>query len=400
MTKRVHSQDMLHIYVTGTTRTNTTNGDFFVPKNMPALHNKHQVALFTTEGKNINESLNFNRAQGVKQNFKDPAKHQSTRKEVDHPCDKMTKIKEKGRVLRIQGNGYSSENYQIVANLKRRASQSVGSLAMENRSVMRCAATVATPSSTTKSLITPATSLASLNKRSRGCCVGDFRNETPKFSTAEFLLKRGLVKQTLSYNQHTRSGGCNRQMSLGTGQTNNATANQPCKASNIEPQAVTTPLFRVQTKQSFLSHRQPIGLNKANSRACASVTARTIAQTANKLAPSASTVATKPSLVHLYRPFTTPVEKTNPFTPPPVASKKMNLPITPPLVCFNGGGITPPLCHCGRRTRRRSVINPGPNQGRSFFTCSVKHERSRLGGNADKKKSRTGCNFFRWEVCL
>ena len=40
----------------------------------------------------------------------------------------------------------------------------------------------------------------------------------------------------------------------------------------------------------------------------------------------------------------------------------MNSPVTTPVACFNGGGITPPLCHCGRRTRRRVVINPGPTQ--------------------------------------
>lgn len=84
---------------------------------------------------------------------------------------------------------------QIVAYLKRRASQTVGSSAMENRSVMTCAASVATPISTTKSLITSATMLSSLNKRPRGCCVGDFISETPKSLTAGFLLKEVLLSR-------------------------------------------------------------------------------------------------------------------------------------------------------------------------------------------------------------
>ena len=78
----------------------------------------------------------------------------------------------------------------------------------------------------------------------------------------------------------------------------------------------------------------------------------------------------------------------------------MNSPVTTRVACFNGGGITPPLCHCGRRTRRRVVINPGPNQGRAFFTCSFSHGRTTSGANADKKKSKSGCKFFRWEVRL
>ena len=50
---------------------------------------------------------------------------------------------------------------------------------------------------------------------------------------------------------------------------------------------------------------------------------------------------------------------------------------TPPLLrCINGVGITPPLCHCWCRTRRRAVINPWPNQGRAFFTCFFSHGRT------------------------
>ncbi|XP_006813404.1 ERI1 exoribonuclease 2-like [Saccoglossus kowalevskii] len=53
------------------------------------------------------------------------------------------------------------------------------------------------------------------------------------------------------------------------------------------------------------------------------------------------------------------------------------------------GRITPPLCRCGRRAKRRTVINPGPNQGRGFFSC---HSGRTNNGKA--------CAFFKWEVSM
>ena len=53
-------------------------------------------------------------------------------------------------------------------------------------------------------------------------------------------------------------------------------------------------------------------------------------------------------------------------------------------VPFNGGKITPPLCDCGKRARRKVVTSPGPNQGKPFYSCS---------------KGRTsGCGYFKWEI--
>ncbi|NWY76695.1 ERI2 exoribonuclease, partial [Erithacus rubecula] len=51
---------------------------------------------------------------------------------------------------------------------------------------------------------------------------------------------------------------------------------------------------------------------------------------------------------------------------------------------------TPPLCNCGRRARKLSVSNAGPNHGRAFFCCPV----GKQGG--DKK----GCGYFKWEYAL
>lgn len=58
-----------------------------------------------------------------------------------------------------------------------------------------------------------------------------------------------------------------------------------------------------------------------------------------------------------------------------------------PLVAFNGGKVTPPLCNCGRRTRRKVVTSSGPNEGKPFFACP-------LGRGTGSGK---GCGFFRWE---
>ena len=53
---------------------------------------------------------------------------------------------------------------------------------------------------------------------------------------------------------------------------------------------------------------------------------------------------------------------------------------------FNGGKLTPPLCRCGKRARRRLVTSPGPNQGRPFFSCPVGRDSS--------------CQYFRWETLI
>ncbi|XP_053132355.1 ERI1 exoribonuclease 2 [Hemicordylus capensis] len=52
--------------------------------------------------------------------------------------------------------------------------------------------------------------------------------------------------------------------------------------------------------------------------------------------------------------------------------------------------VTPPLCKCGRRTRRLNVSNGGPNHGKAFYSCSVKKQE----GN------RRGCGYFKWESSL
>uniref|UniRef100_A0A674A127 ERI1 exoribonuclease 2 n=1 Tax=Salmo trutta TaxID=8032 RepID=A0A674A127_SALTR len=54
--------------------------------------------------------------------------------------------------------------------------------------------------------------------------------------------------------------------------------------------------------------------------------------------------------------------------------------------------ITAPLCDCGRRAKRLTVCNGGPNQGRAFYCCVVRKHGP--GG------TRKGCELFKWESAL
>ena len=54
---------------------------------------------------------------------------------------------------------------------------------------------------------------------------------------------------------------------------------------------------------------------------------------------------------------------------------------------FGGGKVTPPLCDCGKRARRKTTANSGPNDGKHFYVCP--------SGKASS--STHGCGFFRWE---
>ena len=57
------------------------------------------------------------------------------------------------------------------------------------------------------------------------------------------------------------------------------------------------------------------------------------------------------------------------------------------LVPINGGKVTPPLCNCGKRTKRKLVTSPGSNEGKPFYSCPL--GRGSGGGK--------GCGFFKWE---
>ncbi|XP_067673723.1 ERI1 exoribonuclease 2-like [Haliotis asinina] len=70
-------------------------------------------------------------------------------------------------------------------------------------------------------------------------------------------------------------------------------------------------------------------------------------------------------------------------TPSPLQNR-----LTVPGCNFSSMKATPPMCKCGRRSKRRLVQSPGLNIGRFFFTCGVRTSQY------DVKR---GCEFFKWE---
>ena len=91
---------------------------------------------------------------------------------------------------------------------------------------------------------------------------------------------------------------------------------------------------------------------------------------------------------------TTPVSK----TVKPAASPNQSTPVLKNFVnkSRNDSGYesprepvhvdgTPPLCRCGRRSRKRQVYKAGPNTGRIFWSCNLKG-----------RNTTAGCDFFLW----
>lgn len=54
----------------------------------------------------------------------------------------------------------------------------------------------------------------------------------------------------------------------------------------------------------------------------------------------------------------------------------------------SGHKVTPPICGCGKRTKRKCVSSPGPNEGKMFFACP-------FGRGSSTEK---GCGYFKWET--
>uniref|UniRef100_A0A5F8H1D6 ERI1 exoribonuclease 2 n=1 Tax=Monodelphis domestica TaxID=13616 RepID=A0A5F8H1D6_MONDO len=54
------------------------------------------------------------------------------------------------------------------------------------------------------------------------------------------------------------------------------------------------------------------------------------------------------------------------------------------------GKMTPPLCNCGRRSKRLIVSKNGPNHGKAFYSCPV----------GKYQKNRKNCGYFKWEQTL
>ncbi|XP_016078174.1 PREDICTED: ERI1 exoribonuclease 2 [Miniopterus natalensis] len=56
---------------------------------------------------------------------------------------------------------------------------------------------------------------------------------------------------------------------------------------------------------------------------------------------------------------------------------------------WKSGKMTPPLCKCGRRSKRLVVSNNGPNHGKVFYCCPT-----------GKYQENRKCGYFKWEQTL
>ncbi|XP_076997728.1 ERI1 exoribonuclease 2 isoform X2 [Tamandua tetradactyla] len=57
---------------------------------------------------------------------------------------------------------------------------------------------------------------------------------------------------------------------------------------------------------------------------------------------------------------------------------------------WKSGKMTPPLCKCGRRSKRLLVSNNGPNHGKVFYCCPI----------GKYQENRKRCDYFKWEQTL
>ncbi|XP_059123910.1 ERI1 exoribonuclease 2 [Peromyscus eremicus] len=79
---------------------------------------------------------------------------------------------------------------------------------------------------------------------------------------------------------------------------------------------------------------------------------------------------------------------------PGASSRKVLSSILTPIVNlqepWESGKMTPPLCKCGRRSKRLIVSNNGPNHGKAFYCCPV----------GKYQEDRKCCGYFKWEQTL
>lgn len=103
-----------------------------------------------------------------------------------------------------------------------------------------------------------------------------------------------------------------------------------------------------------------------------------------------------PSTKHLSTPVDTPKFKTPSAKPLMITPSDMPGYKTPSFTTFKSSTNpssmkeTPPLCNCGKRSKRRMVQTPGPNLGRFFFSCGSSYYNTTERKNA--------CGFFKWEM--
>ncbi|XP_059547982.1 ERI1 exoribonuclease 2 isoform X2 [Myotis daubentonii] len=94
------------------------------------------------------------------------------------------------------------------------------------------------------------------------------------------------------------------------------------------------------------------------------------------------------------QPFTIHEEKPTSCDGSPVRSRKLLSSVFTPTVNlrepWKSGKVTPPLCRCGRRSKRLVVSNNGPNHGKVFYCCPI----------GKYQENRKCCGYFKWEQTL
>ncbi|XP_062304691.1 ERI1 exoribonuclease 2-like isoform X2 [Osmerus eperlanus] len=81
--------------------------------------------------------------------------------------------------------------------------------------------------------------------------------------------------------------------------------------------------------------------------------------------------------------------------PPSLLSSSLNISFPPSS--RGVARITSPLCACGRRAKRQTVANGGPNHGQAFYCCPAPRT---IGTATGGTRKRAGCGFFRWESAV
>lgn len=172
---------------------------------------------------------------------------------------------------------------------------------------------------------------------------------------------------------------------------NSVISQTPCGSSSFV--CNRTPLARSNNNHSSMSasditftklkdSKKPVSLGTKLSYACVT-TSTTPSPAFTKLKDPKKPVSLRTPLSHACATTsTTPVNTSVHST---FKTPKFNTPQTTTMK------MTPPLCCCGRRSKRRLVQNQGPNTGRWFFSCS-------MGTPNVHNERRSGCKFFQWET--